>query len=202
MSNQDIQERETSEVRSMLATLPRRKAGADLNVRLRVLASRQARRRRILASPATLAQEVSWRTKLWLENLVRPIAVPAAGGVISALFLFLTIAPAFPMRQSIVDDPPLRLATQATLLSAFSVSTPGGAGPAEDVVLDLEIDSEGKVVDYMVASGQAWTDDPTVRKSLESTLVCTRFTPATRFGQPQSGSVRITIRRSELEVRG
>jgi len=189
------------EMAALLGALPRRKASADLNVRLRVMASREARRRQILASPATLAREVGWRTRLWLDNLVRPYAVPAAGGVVSALFLFLTIAPAFPMRQQIINDVPLRLASPATLLSAFSISSPGGP-PLEDVVLDVEVDSEGRVVDYMVASGQAWTDNPNVRKSLESTLVCTRFTPATRFGQPQAGMVRITIRRSELEVRG
>jgi hypothetical protein len=199
MIDTDIKEA-PSEVAALLGALPRRKATADLNVRLRVVASRQARRRRILASPATLAKEVGWRTKVWLDNLVGPIAVPVAGGLVSALCLFLSIAPAFPMRQIITDDVPMRLATSATLLSTFSITAPGG--PPEDVVLDVEVDSEGKVVDYMVAGAQAWTDDPQVRRNLESTLVCTRFNPATRFGQPQSGSVRITIRRSALEVRG
>jgi hypothetical protein len=188
------------EVAALLGALPRRKPGPDLAVNLRVMASRQARRRRMLASPASLAREAGWRTKLWLDNLIRPYAVPATGGLISALFLFLSIAPAFPMRQIIVHDVPVRLATSATLLSTFSIAAP--SGPPEDVVLDVEVDSEGKVVDYMVAGGQTWTDDPQVRKNLESTLVYTRFNPATRFGQPQSGFVRITIRRSALEVRG
>jgi hypothetical protein len=189
-----------SDVAALLGALPRRKAGADLNVRLRVLASRQAQRRRLLASPRELALEAGWRAKLFLDNLIRPNALPVTGGLASALCLFLTIAPAFPMRQIIKDDVPMRVATSATLLSAFSISAP--SGPPEDVVLDVDVDSEGKVVDYMVAGGQAWTDDPVVRKNLESTLVCTRFNPATRFGQPQSGSVRITIRKSALEVRG
>jgi hypothetical protein len=189
-----------SDVAALLGALPRRKAGADLNVRLRVMASREAHRRRLLGSPRELAAEAWWRGKLLLDNLVRPNALPVTGGLVSALFLFLSIAPAFPMRQIILNDVPMRVATSATLLSAFSISAP--SGPPEDVVLDVDVDSEGKVVDYMVAGGQAWTDDPQVRKNLESTLVCTRFNPATRFGQPQSGTVRITIRRSALEVRG
>ena len=189
-----------SDVAALLGALPRRNAGADLHVRLRVQASRQARRRRLLVSPRALAAEAWWRANLWLDNLIRPNALPVTGGLVSALCLFLSIAPAFPMRQIIVNDVPMRVATSATLLSAFSISAP--SGPPEDVVLDVDVDSEGKVVDYMVAGGQAWTDDPQVRKNLESTLVCTRFNPATRFGQPQSGTVRITIRRSALEVRG
>ena len=189
------------EMDSRLGMLPRRKAGPDLGIRLRVMASSEAKRRRLLSSPKSIAREILWRGKLWLDNLARPYALPCAGGVISALFLFLSIAPAFPMRQTIVNDVPVRLTTQATLISAFSFSSPGDT-PLEDVVVDVEVDSEGRVMDYSVPGVQAWASNPAMRKSLESTLLWTRFNPATLFGQPQAGTVRITIRRNELEVRG
>jgi hypothetical protein len=40
------------------------------------------------------------------------------------------------------------------------------------------------------------------RRSLENALLFTQFTPGTMFGQPASARVRITLRRSEIEVRG
>jgi hypothetical protein len=191
-----------SEVATRLAGLrPPPRPSRDLSLRLRALASQEARRQRLRSNPMLLAREVQQQAQLWMDNLARPLAVPIAGGVMSAVLLFLSIAPAFPIRRPIVDDVPVRITTPAALEFAFLLPTPA-APPMEDVVLDIAVDSAGRVVDYSVAEGNEWTDNPEARKSLESALVCTRFNPATLFGQPQPGTIRLTIRRSELEVRG
>jgi hypothetical protein len=57
---------------------------------------------------------------------------------------------------------------------------------------------------YTVPEGQVWQDDPETRRCIENILICTKFTPATKFGQPASGVVRISVGGggSQLDVQG
>jgi hypothetical protein len=179
----------------MLRGLPRRSASQETKAKLRIMASRQAARRRLFDNPAAMLREAASRANLMLDNMAKPYAVPFTGGLAAALFLFISIAPAFPVHRAITNDAPTRLNTPASLASAFALSL-----APDDMVLQIEVDSEGRVVDYFVEGDH--TLNPEVRKNLESTLVCTRFNPATLFGQPQAGAVRIRVRRSAMEVKG
>jgi hypothetical protein len=58
------------------------------------------------------------------------------------------------------------------------------------------------VTGYSFPDGQRWASDPEMRRSLENTLLYTKFRAATRFGQPSNGRARIIIVRSQMDVIG
>ena len=193
MSNQPMDHR-----RESLRGLQRLAPPSTLRDRLRVLASRESqRRRRRLNMDALLAH---WReeTLFRWNMLMRPVAVPFAGGIVSAIILFGLLAPGFAVQRSSIGDVPTGLTTEAALQFSFNLA----ASPAHDIVVDVEIDDQGRLVDYSIPKGQAWANDAAMVRSLENLLLCTKFTPATLFGQPASGRIRITLRRSHMEVRG
>ena len=43
---------------------------------------------------------------------------------------------------------------------------------------------------------------PGIRRNIESSLLFTKFTPATTFGQPMSGKIRLSFRNSSINVKG
>jgi hypothetical protein len=139
------------------------------------------------------------RARFWLSEMVRPIAVPMAGGLVSALVLFAVLAPSFaPHANPRVADVPTTLSTSALFLGM------GPFGFSSDMVvtLDVTVDSAGRLVDYSTVNGQAWANDPGVRRSVENALLFTHFSPGTRFGRPALAKMRITLSRSQIDVRG
>ncbi len=139
------------------------------------------------------------RARFWLSEMVRPIAVPMAGGLISALVLFAVLAPSFaPRANPRVADVPTTLSTGALFLGM------GPFGFSSDMVLtlDVTVDGAGRLVDYSAVDGQAWANDPGVRHSVENALLFTHFSPGTKFGRPVSAKIRITLSRSQIDVRG
>jgi hypothetical protein len=186
-------------LRAGLRQLPMVKPPAQLLTSLRILASRERLRR---LAPAGVPVWLSgwWaRTRLWADGIMKPLALPAAGGLASALVLFALLAPGLAVRApSGVDDVPTMLTTSATFL---------GMGPfgytADDIVLDVTVDSRGSLIDYSSPAGhRAWLNDPAVRRSVENALLFAVISPGTSFGQPVTGKVRITLRRSSIDVRG
>lgn len=186
------------QLRASLRALPQRRPPQRLTTELRILASRE--RARILR-PAGLAgmwTRLAESFALATANLMRPVAIPFAGGLVSAIVLFGVLAPMLIIRPaSAIEDVPTGLTTEASVLSTISY------GPLdEEIVVDVYIDEFGRMMDYSIPAGQQWSGAPEVRRSVENTLLCTKFTPATMFGQPASGKARITLRRSHMDVRG
>ena len=130
---------------------------------------------------------------------MRPVALPAAGGLLSTIFLFAMIAPMYSVSaETIVQDVPTELTTQAALShyrASFSTLR-------EDIVVDVMIDGNGRMVDYSVPAGQVWQHDPALRRCIENILICMVFTPATWFGKPASGTIRITVSSNQVDVQG
>jgi hypothetical protein len=156
--------------------------------RLRVLASHERERRLRRASLSALMRH--WGSWVWLcfDNMMRPRALPIAGGVISALLLVGVWLPALASNQSSDDVP---LATWGYIgPSPLDVRATGGAGNA---VVELTIDERGRVVDYTVTSG-AMTPE------LGGMILFSRFNPATLFGRPTSG--KLVYRLSQVSVIG
>ncbi|MCS6952380.1 MAG: zf-HC2 domain-containing protein [Bryobacterales bacterium] len=186
-------------VRRMLRGLPAWPPPPRLVYSLRVLASRE--RARGLAGGgfrgwATLAGR---RVRLWADNFLRPAAVPVTGGILSAVLLFAILAPVFSRPTAAShNDVPIWLSREAT----FLCMGPYGLVNADEIVLDLTVDPQGRIVDYSAPAGENWIRDPRTRRSLENALLFTQFTPGTTFGQPAAARVRITLRRSEIDVRG
>src|ERR1700676_4691237 len=72
-------------IREALRSLPRHTPPSDLTGRLRVAASQVLTQTANGASPWTRARD---RFQLALSNLMRPLALPLAGGLCAALVLF------------------------------------------------------------------------------------------------------------------
>jgi hypothetical protein len=173
-----------------LRSLPRLRPPAGLNSSLRVLASREIQR--IVHGPS-LTRPLTWvdRFRLNFDNMMRPLALPFAGGVFSAVILFsILVVPSYPVHASTSSDVPIGLTTEAAVKRMAPIATT----PSEDVVVDVTVDGDGRMVDYSIVSGGA-QNDVTLRRSIEGFLLLTSFTPATDyFGQPVSATLRVTIR--------
>ena len=192
-----LQTQQLAQLRTRLRALPARTPPPHLTTSLRVLASRERARVATRASHGALIRHWLDRASLIGHNLMRPLALPFAGGLVSALVLFSMLVPQFRGQTVVSDDVPTMLTTEATVKSAMSY----GLGDA-DIVVDVLVDESGRMLDYWVPDGQRWDGDPQLRQSIEKTLVCMQFTPGTMFGQPASGKLRITLRRSHVEVKG
>lgn len=185
-------------LRAALRNLPSLPVPSHLTTSLQVLASRErAQQLHRAGLGGSLAYFVS-HARLWLDDIMRPIALPFAGGFLSAVVLFCIMLPVFaPPENSGSQDVPTMLSTEA----AFASMGPFGLSD-EDIVVDVTVDEQGRVVDYSTPSGARWVKDPEVKRSVENSLLFTVFTPGTSFGQPVSGKIRITLRRSEIDVKG
>jgi hypothetical protein len=185
-------------IREALRSLPRRVPPSDLTVRLRVAASQARTRTADGASPWTRARD---RFQLALANLMRPLALPLAGGLCAALVLFSALVPTFTATFAInktdaLVDVPTMLTTEPSLKYMAPI-----AFAEADAVVDLNIDDQGRIVNYSIVSAPGQTEQ--LRRRIENNLLFTEFWPATAFGKPISGTVRISFHNSShVEVKG
>jgi len=197
------QAEEQDRVQRLLRTLPRQAAPPDLNVRLRVVASQERARRQMTGWQR-------WREhwKLITSNLMKPIALPAVGGLCSAIFLFSSLVPSFTFYRT-PDAPqstfgmvagmfavPVVLSSEPTVKNLAPIGFFDG-----DAVVDLRIDAAGRIVNYSIV-GTDGSGSDRLRRSIENNLLFTTFVPATAFGKPIAGTLRLTFRSSRIEVRG
>ena len=89
------------------------------------------------------------------------------------------------------------LITRAALESSISFGLSD-----DDVVVDVLVDGQGRLLDYSIPVDMTPGITKELRKSIENTLLCTQFTPATMFGLPKAGKLRITLRRNQVDVAG
>jgi hypothetical protein len=179
-------------VSQVLRYLPARTPPPGLRTSLRVLASRERQR--------LLSKQINWRDRLHLRvtNLMRPLALPFAGGLFSTVALFsICLVPMYPVRADDSSDIPTGLRTEA-----FVKSTAPLAGSCGEVVVDVTVDESGRMVDYKVVSGFNVLTSAQIRRSLENRLIFTTFEPGTQFGHATSGTLRLYFRNSEVDVQG
>jgi hypothetical protein len=189
---------QTRAVRESLKALPRETVPRHLMFRLRSLASREAARRRDRVDFRRMVRKFTDDARLYVNNLMKPIALPAAGGIVSAIFLFSMVMFNF---QGIVtaprpNDVPTVLATDATVMSSI-LDFPG-----DELIVHVLVDETGRVIDYTIPDDPHHPRSPAMRRSLENSLLFTFFKPATSFGQPIPGWVRLSLRRIETDVQG
>jgi len=186
-----------SQVREKLRSLPQRTPPADLTTRLRVVASKVRMESFGGAGPWRRWRD---RVELSLRNLMRPLALPAVGGLCSAVFLFSTLVPmfksAFAMSES--GDIPTTLTTGPLLKYMGPVAFTDG-----DAVVDLQLDDQGGIIDFTIVSAPGQQSEK-LRHSIKNGLLFTEFRPATTFGRGVASTVRISFRSSSsrIEVRG
>lgn len=164
---------------------------AELRAELRELSSRERIRR--IARLSLSARWNNWISafQVHCENLMRPMALPVAGGVISALLLFGMWVPnitAAPTHTNSDISTPIPFQTPPTLDRSNPVPYGG------DVVVQLIIDERGKIADYRVIQGKD-------SQELRNFVLFSTWTPATFFGKPIWGTA-LWSRSEDVQVKG
>src|SRR5262249_6942612 len=95
------------------------------------------------------------------------------------------------------SDVPTAFFTEASVKGTAPIGESGG-----DVVVDVVVDGQGRMVDYTVVSGHNLLKDEALRRRIQNTLIFTEFTPATAFGQPTSGKMRLWLGSNRIDVKG
>ena len=171
-----------------LRSLPPRVPPAGLATSLRVIASRERQRLIEHRSPGGIFAAWLNRTRLTLQDMVRPLMLPATGGVFSAIVLFsMWLVPTYPLRAKMAVDIPTQLTTgvqvQRSVTAALSAS----------VLVDVDVDDQGHLMGYQIVSGADVVADPLMRRRMETALWFTTFSPATAFGMPMAGKTRVLL---------
>ncbi|MEP6536381.1 MAG: zf-HC2 domain-containing protein [Bryobacteraceae bacterium] len=190
------------QLRSTLRRMPVRIPPASLKTQLRVVASRELVRQKSRASVPAMWSDFRATFRLWSQNLMRPLAIPTAGGFLSAVVLFCLLpvgmaSPSLALSVVTLTDVPTALYTDATIKSI----SPVGFND-QDVVVELTIDDQGRILSYTIPDCPHISKSPGLRRNIESSLLFTQFTPATTFGQPMSGKIRLSFRNSSIIVKG
>jgi len=184
----------SEELRRLSVKVP----GAELRTSLRVIASRERQRRLERRDFHAIWNVWRDRTHLFFDNVVRSVALPAAGGVCSTLVLFsMFVVPAYPLLTSGTADVPTILNTPVSVksMAPFSVGD-------TDVVVDVSVDEQGRMMDYTIIAGASVLANAQTRRRLENALVFSNFTPATSFGRPMMAKMRLWFHSSRIDVRG
>jgi anti-sigma factor RsiW len=189
------------ELRARLRRLEEPRIPRALSVRLRVLASHEHARR--VARATWSARIAGWKDgiRLNFENLMRPVALPVAGGVLSALLLFGALIPTLIFRHQIGNESPLSFTDpDGTVVNWRPGEIPrlepvDAVVSSDENVLELTIDEEGRIADYAVRQGQ-------LTPEMLTFIQFSQFTPAMFFGKPTWGKKLVIFPRHRRSVRG
>ena len=190
--------RDTRHVTRALRHVPTAAPPPGLSTSLRVLASRERARTAQRRTWQDLARTWRDRIQLTIQNLMRPLAVPFASGITSAIVLFAVwVAPTYPVAAQSSDtfDPPTMLTTEAAVKGHLA---PFG-GASQNIVVNVTVDQNGRFMGYEVVDGKDMLTTAELR-SLENQLYLTSYEPATAFGKPRIGKVIVQF--NFVEVKG
>jgi hypothetical protein len=172
------EERELRAVSLALREATPKRVPLDLTYRLRVIASHE--RARMLA-------DSNWWTTLRfrLNQILRPLAVPAAGGTFASLLFFAMLAPSLTVHASTRNDVPVGLFTQVVVVNPSPFGFNG-----QDITVEVTVDENGSVSDYQVPGGTLSKDQ---MREVGNFILFTSFKAATMFGQPYTSKVLLNI---------
>jgi hypothetical protein len=175
----------------LLSSLGRKKAPADLALKLRVAISREAAQTRRPRFEGMLVR---------LSNSLNAFMVPATAGLVSAVLTFGLLLGFFALPQALEAsnaDVPLMLYTRPQLQqSAFGMSL-GNMGD-DALVIEAYVDANGRVEDYRILSQP--DDAKAVLPQLKNLLIFTTFRPALSMGRPTTGTAVLSF--SKISVKG
>jgi hypothetical protein len=188
----------------LLSRMPRNLPPPDLAVRIRVAAAQSVPTQDL---PGRM-QRIRDRAELLLDNVFRPLTVPATGGFFSAILVFVIvlqlIVPGITVR-AVPNDVPLNILRPAKLITLsdypsswapeqhdLELSLPNG------LLIDVTVDQHGQMVGYQILSGPRSVD---LRHQLDQMLLFSRFRPMMSFGRPTSGG-HVILSFSAVRIRG
>jgi len=189
---------------ALLSRVPRSLPPADLATRIRVAAAQSPDRE---DAPSTL-RRMRDRAEILLDNVFRPITLPATGGFFSAILVFAVvlqlIVPGITVR-AVQNDVPLNILRPAELITLSDY--PQSWAPEQHdselslphgLLLDVTVDAHGGMVGYQILSGPHSVD---LRRQLDQMLLFSRFRPMLSFGRPTAGG-HVILSFSAVHIRG
>lgn len=177
-------------MRNALRRMAEPRMPARLQESLRVMASYESVRRLSQASFVSRRQRWASRMGLAFDNLMRPAALPFAGGVLSAALLFGLLVPNLSLANRLSGGPATQIFNMPDGVVVGATGEPPRIEPADatatnyETVLELTVDTTGRVTDYQVTRG-------TLTPDLKELIMFSNFTPATFFGRPSTAKVKI-----------
>jgi hypothetical protein len=169
---------------------------AALAAKLRVMASHERQRSLARVTVASRLREWNSRLQLFIDNLMRPLAFPFAGGLVSSIMIFGVLVPTLTFQHAFADQALFTypdgevviLAPNGNYESTTSDYTPriqraNLTPPDQANVVDLVIDPNGRVSDWSVSRGELTPD-------LANIIMFGQFNPATQMGVPIPSRVR------------
>lgn len=184
-----------AEIRSLqtgLRSLPKKSISPLLATRLRVIASREHSRQALRRNVKARFDDIGSRLKLAFDNLLRPLAVPAAGGILASFFCFSIIVDTLHVHPDWRNDIPVGLYTEVTIAESSPFSFAGN-----DIMVQLTVDEKGNVSDFTVPDPRASAEDI---REIGNLVLYSTFTPAVSFGQRVSSKILVSIH--HIDVRG
>ena len=188
----------------LLSRVPKNSPPADLALRIKVAAA-QAQQSQDWPSRFRQFRE---HAGIVLENVWRPLTLPATGGLLSAIFVFAMvfqmILPGITV-SAVENDVPINLMRPAELVTLsdypqswapeqhdMELSLPHG------LLVDVTVDARGQMTDYQILSGPNSLE---LRHQLDQMLLFSRFSPMMSFGRPTAGG-HVVLGFSAVRVRG
>ena len=188
----------------MLSSMPKNAPPAHLAVRIKVAAA-QAQQSQDWPSRLRRMKD---RAEILLDNVYRPLTVPATGGLLSAILVFVLvfqmIVPGITVR-AVENDVPINLMRPAELVTLsdypqswapekhdLELSLPHG------LLVDVTVDAQGQMTGYQILSGPNSLE---LRRQLDQMLLFSKFSPMLSFGRPTSGG-HVVLSFSAVRVRG
>ena len=189
---------------ALLSRVPKSIPPADLAVRIKVAAAQ--------AQPVedweSRFRQLKDRAEILLDNVFRPLTVPATGGFVSAILVFVLvfhmIVPGITVH-AVENDVPIKFIRPAELISLsdypeswapeqhdLELSLPHG------LLVDVTVDAQGNMTEYQIISGPKSRE---LRRQLDQMLLFSRFSPMLSFGRPTSGG-HVVLSFSAVHVRG
>jgi hypothetical protein len=185
---------------SYLANVEPSRPPRDLALRIRIKASK------LRSAWFNLGR--GWaRANFTFKNILEPLAVPATGGFLIALGVFVLVVQnilvGVPMGGFVPNDLPLNLVQPAQLESLAPFPIPGivsteGHPDSGALLLEATLNAQGEVVRYEILSGP---DNSAIQKQIDQVLLFSRFRPILSFGVPMDGG-RVLLNFSEVHVHG
>jgi hypothetical protein len=171
-------------IRSGMLSLGQPKPPGLLSIRLRVLASRE--RVALIQTGASQWARLRRRWKERIDELMRPLTIPATGGLLSSFALFATLA------LSIVHAP-VGVAYEVPIAYADTISaTLVPVDMKSSVVLTMSLDDKGRIQDYAVHGDNGSYTSGGGRLSTSS-IALPQFPAVLTVARPITGDVRISL---------
>jgi hypothetical protein len=164
---------------------------SDLALKIRIEASK-------FTPFGLMLHRMRMRVGLVFGNILAPLAIPATGGVLTALGVFVLILQnllvGVPMGGVVANDLPVNVVQAPYLESLGPIPAPTFDG----LTLDATVNASGKEVEYRILSGPT---DSGVTRQIDQVMLMSRFRPRLSDGMPTDGG-HVVLNFSAIRVKG